>query len=285
MFIQMSEVFLSLEGEGPYVGHPMLFVRTYGCNLTCPGFNGGKPDYKPATSFDDLEVATTGCDSAYAWHPTYKNLRNKMTAKQLVDKIIATLPDGKWTYESGTDVILCFTGGEPMMWQPVLDEVMRDPRMADCNHVLIESNSTKEFLLSRYTWAGIPKLDFSLSPKLSNSGEPFNRRYNHKSLRSLIIAYSEIAAIDHLYLKFVSDGSDESVDEVHRWLEQLTNDMQNLYNSDFNPGTLDVYLMPEGVTKEQCRSVQKKVAAQCLKHGFKFTPRLHLELWDHTTGT
>jgi len=36
---EWSQVFMSIEGEGPFSGHPTVYVRFARCNFKCPGFN------------------------------------------------------------------------------------------------------------------------------------------------------------------------------------------------------------------------------------------------------
>ncbi|MFN3921021.1 MAG: 7-carboxy-7-deazaguanine synthase QueE [Caldimicrobium sp.] len=35
MSLKISEIFFSIQGEGPFIGYPTLFIRLYGCNLNC----------------------------------------------------------------------------------------------------------------------------------------------------------------------------------------------------------------------------------------------------------
>lgn len=35
--LQIHSVFYTLQGEGPFTGHPSIFIRLAGCNLQCPG--------------------------------------------------------------------------------------------------------------------------------------------------------------------------------------------------------------------------------------------------------
>ena len=41
----------------------------------------------------------------------------------------------------------------------------------------------------------------------------------------------------------------------------------------------NVYLMPEGVTKEQLYVKGKWVIEECIKNNFNYCPRLHVEVW------
>ena len=36
MKFKISEIFESIQGEGPHIGTPSLFIRFFGCNLRCP---------------------------------------------------------------------------------------------------------------------------------------------------------------------------------------------------------------------------------------------------------
>jgi organic radical activating enzyme len=47
------EIFYTLEGEGEYIGQPSVFLRFFGCNLTCKGFISKESPY--------------GCDSYISW--------------------------------------------------------------------------------------------------------------------------------------------------------------------------------------------------------------------------
>ena len=41
--MQLSELFPSIQGEGPAMGRPAIFVRFSNCNLNCVGCFGIKP--------------------------------------------------------------------------------------------------------------------------------------------------------------------------------------------------------------------------------------------------
>ena len=46
-----------------------------------------------------------------------------------------------------------------------------------------------------------------------------------------------------------------------------------------------VYCMPEGATLEQQTLTAKGVAEACMETGYKFSPRLHIDLFGNAWGT
>ncbi len=313
--IQYTELFYSLEGEGPLVGMPTVFLRFFGCNLTCAGFgmNGGKKEHTVgANTLEEVDAlgitSTGGCDSAYSWHPLFKNLRKTDTIESIIEKIYellpanlrnpqTTMPDPTW--------VLSLTGGEPLLHQKAIAAMLHKLvdlgnastdwlRMRDLPRILIETNGTQVLqielveAITRYQGRStqVEPVVFSVSPKLSNSGEDPSVALNPRAFRSLFATEQE-----SIYLKYVSDGSIESFEEIQRATEIL-------FGSNEEPtsetgaeiiasmlGWVPIYVMPEGSTVEQLRVTAPKVAKMCMQRGFNYSPRLHVDLFGNAVGT
>ena len=281
--INYSEIFYSLQGEGKHIGTPSIFVRLWGCNLTCSGFSN--PENKDvivsdSTSLETLKEADFhyGCDSRYSWHKDYKHLIKTATAQEVVDQIYDLLPSGKW-FIRDQPIHLIFTGGEPTLHQggiiEILDEVYK--RQGTNGNppegVTIETNASVA-LKHNIIW-NIPKYietDFtwSNSPKLSHSGEKLSQ-----TIRPEVIRQQKTAGGKRVY-KFVVRDNDADFEEINEALAIL---------EPFNNYDYTVYVMPLGVTKEQIQMNAAGVAKRCLTHGFRYTDRLQVTLYDSQIGT
>ena len=117
----------------------------------------------------------------------------------------------------------------------------------------------------------------SLSPKLSNStphqreGGRWAERHDRLRLQFDVIR----AFMDHCdyQIKFVVDQPDD-VAEAEAILERL-------------PGVdrTKVLLMPQGVTREELDRRAGWLVEACKEHGFRYCPRLHIELYGNRRGT
>ncbi len=86
--MRVSEVYLSIQGEGPRAGLPTVFVRFGGCNLRCAGWP---------------------CDTPHAIDAElYRKEWKKMSPYEVFEEI--TVVAGKHTGYS-----VCLTGGEPFL--------------------------------------------------------------------------------------------------------------------------------------------------------------------------
>jgi 7-carboxy-7-deazaguanine synthase len=205
-------------------------------------------------------VRTTGCplrcvwcDSPYtSWEPEGESLD--------LDTILARIT----AYPTQHVVI---TGGEPLS-APEIEPLCR--ALFDRGyHITVE---TAGILFKPIVCHLV-----SLSPKLSNS-TPHEReagrhalQHDQKRLQPQVLS----AFIESYYcqLKFVIDQPDD-VNEVLALLEQLP---------PISPEY--VLLMPQGVTREDLASRSGWLADLCKQHGFRFCPRLHIELYGNQRGT
>jgi 7-carboxy-7-deazaguanine synthase len=51
--LRVHSVFHTIQGEGPFTGHPAIFIRLGGCNLQCPGCD---TDYTEGTILQSVEA-------------------------------------------------------------------------------------------------------------------------------------------------------------------------------------------------------------------------------------
>jgi 7-cyano-7-deazaguanosine (preQ0) biosynthesis protein QueE len=140
--LNVSEVFgPTIQGEGPYVGHPATFLRLMGCNLRCEW-----------------------CDTPYTWDGSRYDLR-KEGRKMEVAQVAAMLRDRA----TGLVVI---TGGEPMLQQRGIMELAR---VMGAGH---GPEDVQVHIETAGTIAPFPMpVSYVVSPKLDHSGNSLEMRY------------------------------------------------------------------------------------------------------------
>jgi 7-carboxy-7-deazaguanine synthase len=296
--IKVSELFYSLQGEGLYLGTPSIFLRTFGCNFTCSGFGmprgeksqerlnvdpdemkypvfgAGEPPVeltKKYTKYEDLPLVHTGCDSYASWDVRFKHLSPLLTIPAIVDRIQSLLPESKFSVNKH----LILTGGEPMLpgWQKQFPALLQEiyNRKMDLGYLTFETNGTKPIIDDLY-WELLNCSDFlevvfSVSSKLPVSGEKWE-----DAIKPDVV--QEYAKLRHskLYFKWVV-GSKQDIEDVERAIKEY--DMPDV----------PVYLMPVGGTDKLYDVTHKDVAKMAMERGWRYSPRLQVELWKNAWGT
>ena len=285
--IKVSEIFYSAQGEGRFIGVPSVFFRTFGCNFKCPGF--GLPTGQKTTepddigakvhlykTFMDLPLAQTGCDSYASWHPAFKHLSPYYTIDEAVSEMLKLTPNHKWLQDNGNDVHLVITGGEPLLgWQQLYPSLLSHDRMQDLDNLTFETNGTQslhdefhEYLFQDWTRFGRDRdyLTFSVSPKLSASGEAWS-----DAIKPDVVV--EYQGLGHTYLKFVIEKVAD-FDEVDQAVSE--------YRAAGFGG--QVYVMPVGGTDKAYFSNTRHIADEALARGYRYSPRLHVDIWSNGWG-
>lgn len=279
--LKVAELFYSLQGEGQYLGTPSIFLRVFGCNFQCAGFGMPRgvlsaermaiePD--AYSSYNSLPLVHTGCDSYASWDVRFKHLSPMMSIPAVVDKIQELLPGGKFS----RDKHLILTGGEPLLgWQRSYIDLFEEinERGMNLTHITFETNGTQPLngALKQYFIENMHlDVTFSVSSKLPSSGESWEDAIKP----DIIDDYYNSSNLT--YFKWVV-SNEEDYQDVLRAIEE--------YSTVCHTNDIPVYIMPAGGTTKVYNNNEKWVADMCMKHGWRYTPRLQVQLWKNAWGT
>ena len=278
--IRIAEIFYSIQGEGQWAGVPSIFLRTFGCNFKCAGF-GMQPgahtdepdkiyeeikDNLDQHTYETLPLAATGCDSYASWHKDFKQFSPWMTIDEITDKIVNLLPHKKFQGEH-----LIITGGEPLLsWQRVYPALLDKLQAHGLEHITWETNGTQQMWpeLSEYLQTSKLEVTYSISAKLPCSGEPWDKAIKPTSVDT----YK--SSMDHWFLKFVV-ADEMDLKDAEKAVDE------------FQAGKFDgpIYLMPLGGVESIYNYNAKTVAEIAMNKGWRYSPRLQVDLWKNAWGT
>ncbi|MCS7014861.1 MAG: 7-carboxy-7-deazaguanine synthase QueE [Gemmatales bacterium] len=193
------------------------------------------------------------CDTEYAsWQPQGDNY----SVEEILDEVLR--------YQCGYVVI---TGGEPFLYADLV-ELCRLLHESG-RHITLETAGT----IYREVVCDL----LSLSPKLSNS-TPWQREagrwaQQHERLRIRLDVLGQfLTRYPDYQLKFVIEQPSDLI-EVQTLLGQLPPVPQER-----------ILLMPQGVTSEQLRERGRWLVEACKRYGYRYCPRLHIELFGNRRG-
>lgn len=208
-------------------------------------------------------VRTSGCNLRCTWCDTpYASWKPEGT-EMTVEAIVAAV-------EAHPTRFVVVTGGEPMIAKemPVLLQRLR----ARGKHITIETAGT-------VLPAGVPCDLASISPKLAHStpaedkaGQAWSAK--HERLRLQPEVLKAWCSTYDFQLKFVL-ASEADVVEAQRVVESI----------GLSIPPEKVLLMPEGITQEALKARQGWLVDVCKRTGWRYSPRLHIDLFGNKRGT
>jgi 7-carboxy-7-deazaguanine synthase len=203
-------------------------------------------------------VRTSGCNLRCTWCDTPYTSWNPEGKEMPLDEIMAAVE----AYRCGHVVL---TGGEPMIAPQAgtLTELFHQRGW----HITIETAGTVHHSLHCDL--------MSISPKLKNS-TPHERdggrwAIMHERLRYQPHVLKRLTTDYEYQMKFVL-ASREDLVEVREMQEALGVPAHR------------ILLMPEGVTREVVAQRGLWLAELCKENGYRYSPRLHIDIWGDKRG-
>jgi 7-carboxy-7-deazaguanine synthase len=249
----------TIQGEGILAGIPSLFIRLSSCNLRCIW-------QLPDGSF-------SRCDTPYASFDTKGS--NELETSEIVKLVKHNL---------GPIRHIVITGGEPLLQKSGLAELTASLKKEFDVHITVETNGT---IFDKDVANHIDL--FSISPKLLNSvpnekklkalglkpSGPLSyhgeKRLNLKALQSYLDFCTNNAT--DLQLKFVVGLPEDELEIKDNYLKHL---------NGWKPE--NIMVMPLGATPDELRQTTSMVLEMAIRNGWRFTPRVHIDLFGSKPG-
>jgi len=199
-------------------------------------------------------IRTSGCNLRCSWcdtpYTSWQPEGTEIDLDRIVDEVQA---------HPARHVVI--TGGEPMI-QPEMVPLTGRLRALGL-HITIETAGT--------VFQPVACDLMSISPKLSNSTPGGSFAEPHDRLRIQPAVLQELMARYEYQLKFVVEKPAD-VAEIRALLEALDAPRER------------VILMPEGTEHARLAERGQWLAEICKEEGFRFSPRLHIDLWGSCRG-
>jgi len=199
-------------------------------------------------------VRSSGCNLRCSWCDTPYTSWKPEGENYTLDEILAQVS----SYPAKHVVV---TGGEPMIAPEIVPLTVRLRERG--LHITIETAGT--------VFEPVTCDLMSISPKLANSTPEGSWAQQHERLRIQPEVLRRLMDAYEYQLKFVV-AKPEDLDEIRAILGQLKANRER------------VILMPEGIESAILRERGVWLAEICKQEGFRFSPRLHVELWGNRRG-
>lgn len=249
------QIFLTLQGEGLDTGVPAVFLRLAGCQLHC--------------SFCDTPETWVFTDELVRAHKDHTLYDPAIWIRRMTfDEVFEAIYTLRLTVPGPCNLVI--TGGEPLVQQQMLAEFFKkyDLQLMAFRLIEIETNGGITPNIAVASRAG----RFNVSVKLSNSGNDLKVAQRPSALKVYAgWAREEERDTPEVLFKFVV-ATERDGQEVEALIKEY----------DIYPGS--VLLMPEGRTPEELAAKAKEIAELCIKKGYRYCPRLQVELWGQKKG-
>ncbi len=275
----ISQIIVSIQGEGPSVGTPVLLIRTGNCNLDCSFCDTKWSNNLKLKDVEKFDQDNVSLPFVITDNVVFNKFINYTNEKYLKNYNISTI---------------LLTGGEPLINRDFVSGIIFNNNLKNINKIEIETNGVLLDNSIDDDWKLFDSYDkivqLNISPKLDPS---YYRSKNIKTIKNIIKLFNNnynksIKDIlektpTSITWKFVySKAGEESINKFIRGVANVNN----------------IYIMPltpdysKYVTSIDCelnfledyRKSCYDAIDYCLRTGYTFVPRAHVFVFNNFTN-